>query len=277
MSENSVPLPILNWDAPDKCDAFDEWFDFMSSYFAINNVSDSKKYHYIILSAGHKGHELWKTWMLSEEDRKKPELVFDKFKEHMIGTVNKWVMRLELSMIMQKENEPVEDFVCRLKTKASMCKFRDTSTRDEQITFQLIKGIRWPEERKNLIKKGNGLSLSEAINSVQSFQATMQSNNSFSQGQSVIGAINTSEKNQCNFCGKSHPPRKCPAYKKKCNVCGKLNHFSSVCRNNPKSTRSRSKSGNRSKGNMKKSSEKNYEKKQINEIEKMMMFLIVVK
>ena len=132
---------MLNLDAPDKNDAYEEWFDFMTNYFAINNVEDERKHHYIILSAGHRGYELWKTWNLSADDRKKPDVVFNKFKEHMIGTVNNWVMRLELPMIMQKDGKLVDDFICRLNTKANMCNFPDENTRYEQITFQLIKGI----------------------------------------------------------------------------------------------------------------------------------------
>lgn len=260
---------MLNWDAADQNDAFEEWYDFLSSYFIINGVSDEKKYHYILLSAGHKGHELWKTWMLSDEEKKNPTVVFEKFKEHMIGTVNKWVMRLELSMILQKEGESVEDFVCRLKTKANLCKFPDGNTRDEQVTFQLIKGIRWPEERKNLIKKGNELKLDEAVRSAQSFQATMQNTNSFVQGQSSIGAVKVWSFHPCKFCGSNHPPKKCPAYKKKCSSCGRENHFAKMCRSqNSKNVRKRSQSRNRSQQNERKSNEKYPEKKQVHHVEK---------
>ena len=184
MSNKSVPLPMLNWETADKNDAYVEWHDLMNSYFAINDVDDDNKYHYILLSVGHKGHELWKTWMMTDAEKKNPTVVFNKFKEHMIGTVNKWVMRLELSKMAQQEDELAEDFICRLKTKASMCKFPDNNTRDEQVTFQMIKGIRWPEERKNLIKRGNDLQLQDAVNSVLSYQATVRNTDSFNQVQS---------------------------------------------------------------------------------------------
>ena len=232
MSDNSsVPLPSLNWDAVDQMNAYEEWYDFMNSYFVIKEVSDDKRYHYILLSAGHKGHELWKSWNLSEDERKNPRVVFDKFKDHMIGTVNKWVMRLELSNIIQKETEPVDDFICRIKAKANLCKFSNNTVRDEQICFQLIKGVKWPEERKNLIKKGNDLKLDEAIKSVQCFQATIQNVNSFTPGYSTsVGAVKTNNCNSCSYCGTSHPPRKCPAFGKKCAICNKENHFASMCK-----------------------------------------------
>ena len=166
-TNSSIPLPMLNWDAPDPCDSFNEWKDFLSSYFIINGVDDEVKWHYILLSSGQRGHELWKTWALTDDDKKQPTTVFKCFEDHMVGTVNKWVMCLEMSAILQKDGEHLDDFICRLRAKANLCKFPSDAIRDEQITFQLIKGILWQEERKSLIKKGNDLKLDDAINCPQ--------------------------------------------------------------------------------------------------------------
>ena len=37
-------------------------------------------------------------------------------------------------------------------------------------------------------------------------------------------------KQTCRYCGSSHPPRKCPAYRKMIAVCKKIGHFRVVCR-----------------------------------------------
>ena len=37
-------------------------------------------------------------------------------------------------------------------------------------------------------------------------------------------------KQSCSYCGSNHPPRQCPAYRKKCEECGKVNHFREICR-----------------------------------------------
>ena len=34
----------------------------------------------------------------------------------------------------------------------------------------------------------------------------------------------------CNYCGSSHPPRRCPAYGMMCGESGWVNHFSAMCR-----------------------------------------------
>ena len=36
-------------------------------------------------------------------------------------------------------------------------------------------------------------------------------------------------KSECNFCGRSHARRSCPAYGRECYKCGGKNHFSNMC------------------------------------------------
>ena len=75
------------------------------------------KWHYILLSAGPKGREMFEAWQLTETQKSESETIFKKFEDHLIGTPNKWVSRLELAALKQKDNESIEDFVCRLKAK----------------------------------------------------------------------------------------------------------------------------------------------------------------
>ena len=100
-----IPLPNLNWDCKDQTLAFNEWKDFLDSYFVIQNVEEKKKWHYVLLSSGSRGRELWHNWSLSQAEKEDSEVVFKKFKEYMIGTPNKWVMRLEMSSLVQKDSE----------------------------------------------------------------------------------------------------------------------------------------------------------------------------
>ena len=39
----------------------------------------------------------------------------------------------------------------------------------------------------------------------------------------------TNHIDNCRYCGRQHPPRKCPAYGKQCSNCSKKNHFAAVC------------------------------------------------
>ena len=64
----------------------------------------------------------------------------------MVGTLNKWVMRLELSALEQKQGESVDNFVCRLKAKAGQCKFSDNA-----ISFTPGQGTKYSTEMSAII------------------------------------------------------------------------------------------------------------------------------
>ena len=99
---------------------------------------------------------------MTDAQKADPEVVFKKFKDHMVGTQNKWVMRLELAAIIQLDSETVYEFICRLKAMARSCNFA-ADTVDDQVTFQIIKGIKWPDARRKLISKDNDLILVDAV------------------------------------------------------------------------------------------------------------------
>ena len=114
------------------------------------------------MSAGSEGKDLWDSWQLDDTTKEDPEALFKKYQARLKGTENKLERRLELSAITQQQSEKVEDFVVRLKTKARACSYW-AEDRDEQITLQLIKGLKWAEARRKLLEKSNNLKLEAAI------------------------------------------------------------------------------------------------------------------
>ena len=155
-----------------------------------------------MLSVGTKGHKVMNSWDLDEATKVSAN-VFKIFENHLVGTVNKWVMRLELVALTQKDGESVDDFVCRLKAKVNQCKSGEASHRDEQVVFQLIKGILWPEARNKLIVCGNDLKLAKAVDCPLSYEATLQSTSSFASTASINAA--RALHRECNSCTYKHP------------------------------------------------------------------------
>ena len=86
--------------------------------------------------------------------------------------------------------------------------------------------------RRNLISKGNDLTLNDAVDIALNFQATLSNTSSF-ENMSVNavrrGKSQHQQRKGCKYCGTSHPPKKCPAYGKKCHKCGNTNHFGNIC------------------------------------------------
>jgi len=226
MATSGVALPNLQRDYVDQSVAFDEWKDFLQSYFVISGVDTDKQWHYMLLSSGPKGRELWNTWALTADQKKDPNFIFTKFEKHLIGKPNKWVARLELSSVNQSDGEAIDDFICRLKAKAAQCAFAP-GQQDEAITFQLIRGISWPDARRTLIAKGNDLKLDDAVKVAQEYQATSKNMQNFRGN--TVHALSMGKK-ECGNCTTTHPPRQCPAYTDTCKACGKKGHWAKKCR-----------------------------------------------
>ena len=112
-------MPYLDWNKPDKQEAFDEWKECMESFFIINNVEDNNKYHYILLSTGTKGRDLIQSAKLSPRDKHDPAKVWRVFENFMVEKPNKWVERIELQSLTQTVDESLEAFILRLRNKTT--------------------------------------------------------------------------------------------------------------------------------------------------------------
>ncbi|GFS18078.1 hypothetical protein ElyMa_003255300 [Elysia marginata] len=72
MASPQIPLTALDWSGVNKQTAFQEWKEFLESYFVINKITDADKYHYLLLSCGPKGMELFQSHNITEEDKHNP-------------------------------------------------------------------------------------------------------------------------------------------------------------------------------------------------------------
>ncbi|GFO45200.1 polyprotein [Plakobranchus ocellatus] len=242
MASPQIPLPALDWSKDNRQTAFQGWKEFLESYFVINKVKNADKYHYLLLSSGPKGRELFQAHNISEEDKRNPTHLWSLFEGHMVERPNKWVQRLELQNMTQQAPETVDQFVVRLRNKPDKCSFHPDQ-KDDRITEQLIKGILWKEEKKKLISKGDELTLTMAIEMSKSFEASNKNLNEYYssinndiRSVEVIGMKPkpkpTAHSNQNNYsrCGTVHQPRSCPAFESQCSKCKKKNHWARMCK-----------------------------------------------
>lgn len=231
-------MPNLNWDNANKQQAFHEWKEFMESFFVINRVTDDKKYHYILISAGTRGRDLFQTAKLTEEDKKNPSKLWKIFEDFLVEKPNKWVQRIELQSLCQESDETIESFILRLRNKTSKCSFSDEETENDRILEQLIKGCRHHEERKRLLEKGEALDLKTAIIILKSHEISMKHVSQYSSAattseRSTAMDVIQTQKFKCQKCGLLHEPRKCPAYGTQCSRCHKQNHWAKMCQSKP--------------------------------------------
>ncbi len=71
---------------------------------------------------------------MGEDDKKDPLKIWGQFQKHLVGTPNNWVMHLELAAMKQTEEETIDDFIVRLKSKAALCAYAPDDMKDEAIT-----------------------------------------------------------------------------------------------------------------------------------------------
>jgi len=159
--------------------------------------------------------------------------------------------RYKFYQCRQKGNEPITEFVARLRKAAQTCSFDSLKTcsdpSEEMVLMGLVAGINDKAIQSLVIERMSSSVLT--VSSVQDIvrnQELVQSfiSSSRNQIQDTINSIsnenrensiNSIAKNskvnkiQCRYCGSAHPPRSCPAYGKTCNNCGRQNHFSKAC------------------------------------------------
>ena len=76
MATTNIPLPTLDWSNENKQEAFNEWVNFMTFYFIINNVEERLKHNYILLNTGPKALEIINNTLLTAELKENSENVF---------------------------------------------------------------------------------------------------------------------------------------------------------------------------------------------------------
>ncbi|RUS85701.1 hypothetical protein EGW08_006577 [Elysia chlorotica] len=223
--------------------AYDEWKEFLESFFIINNLENDNKYHYILLSTGTRGRDLVQSAKLTARDKKDPSKVWTVFENFLVDKPNKWVERIELQSLSQTADEGIEAFMLRLRNKTSRCSFGDDNTRNDRMLEQLIKGCKYQTERKRLLEQGDKLNLDTALNILKSHESSTRHAAEYStaasgsdltiQGGELDAIRARGFEKQCNKCGLRHETRKCPAYGTICNNCKKPNHWAKVCRSDP--------------------------------------------
>jgi len=236
-----IPLPIIDWDKENKQEAFQEWKEFLESYFIINRVDERQKWNYILLSTGSRGRELLITSGISEDEKLNSENVWRVFENHMVEKPNKWVERIEFQSLTQNADESFENFALRIRNKANKCGFNTEETKNERITEQLIKGIKWPEERRHLISMGNNLTLENTLAYAKSHEAAIKNSENYNAASSTTATRNInavrkqnykkSTKKKCSRCGLHHETHKnkCPAMHDVCRKCKCRGHWESQC------------------------------------------------
>ena len=110
--------------------------------------SDKEVVNYILLWMGPQAVEVFDNWShLSDQQKESPSEVWNAFKNYFEPKSNFRLARFQLRDLVQQANEPIGNYVVRLKVQAQKCNFA-TPISEDNLIDQIIKGTHHFNVRK---------------------------------------------------------------------------------------------------------------------------------
>ncbi|VDI10629.1 Hypothetical predicted protein [Mytilus galloprovincialis] len=254
------------WTGKATTDLVTAWKSFQQHtefWFAgpLAKTAEAQKCNYLMIWIGNKGRDIYSTWDLSVDDKKKLDVHYQNFEKHVRPKSNKIYSRYKFLSRVQKEIDTFEEYLTDLKILVKDCGY---ATPEEMVRDAIVFGTKDHKVREKCITEGSELSLEKAINFARTYELskaqlqTMESEDKTINMLNKQGSRSSGKKygkqytpqrgtpqnnkgqspnfaNKCKNCGGKHERRKCPAFGKQCNKCHKYNHFASVCLSSNKS------------------------------------------
>ena len=232
------------------------WFLFLTKLADINSATSAKD----LIEHGH----------MSLDESKKPATFLAKVKERLVmKPMGKYYFRSVFRLLRQEPDEKIETFAARINKVAPDCAYPDAVLEHEKFEI-LVLGTH-NENIKSKANAGDLTSWNQVIEQGRNDERDKRYKESLvdmKSGGAVIHADymkvskpnnqskgkkgGNAKKRPCDKCGRSHPPRECPAYGKECHQCKKTGHFAKFCRSQKDSGaqqhQSRSRHDSRGKG-----------------------------
>ena len=140
-------------------------------YFVVNKIRIEQQVNYILLRVGNESLKKYNTWLLTEEEKRTPEIIFNKFIEQLEPKENFRINRLKLMTNNQETEESLDDFVNRCRRKTQRCSL----TEHEQlrrIIELIIASTPIADFQKELLRKDKTLTLEETVSTGKTYEAS---------------------------------------------------------------------------------------------------------
>ena len=212
-------------------------FQIFMTATGTDTKGDEVKYATLLHFAGPEALEIYNTFTWTVEgDKKNISKILEKFEEYCTPRKNITWERHIFNTKVQQPGESIDHYATDLRKKASSCEFG--ILRDSLIRDRIVCGICDDRTRSRLLKEAD-LTLEKAVDMCRADEITASQIKTLAQpAQPELGLqllknnskFTTRRKQECGWCGETHPQGQCPAFGKYCDKCGKRNHFAKVCR-----------------------------------------------
>ena len=124
-SLQGLPTPTIDWTDRSIDAAFENFRETCTLIFdgPLTEVANKIKVSYLKLWAGEEGRRIIKTWQMTDDEAKKLDTYWGKFKDYVKPKSNFHIARYKLRECKQTDSEPVDVFVKRLRTILAECKY----------------------------------------------------------------------------------------------------------------------------------------------------------
>lgn len=258
---NKMPPGIRLPSEMTSMDDWKTWRQLWVNYTIISNLeAHEPKYQTAVFlnCIGLVGMKVYNSFTFQDQQETNMKVILKKFDDHAIGERNETYERYVFNSKMQKADEAFDDYLASVSTLAQTCNFCDCM-KESLIRDQIIGGISSKSTRSKLLEERN-LTLQKCVDICKSAEKIKAQSKAFASHEMTHGSDvnkvglgrsnrrtgskynnrpknpNTSSRRDrpkemidCNYCGRTHEWRKCPAFGKNCSNCNKVGHFAEVC------------------------------------------------
>ena len=207
--------------------------------------SGAEKCSYLLLYIGQQGRDIHNMWTLTNDQKKDPTFLLNKFLKYCEPRKNITLKRRKFFSRNQALHEPIDAYVTDLRLLSRSCEFGDIRDRIvggtnsesiESIRKMLIKEQDLTLNRCLEFVRGKELSRQNYLSNSPNIQSitcrpTSGSRQLTARSRKARVQFSRADTKKCPKCGRSYSQSEpCPAKGKKCFNCKKMNHFSRMCR-----------------------------------------------
>ena len=252
LSTDVKGLPCFN-PRDDPTNLAERWKRWKRSFnlylMAKGGTNDNQRVALLLHTGGAELQELYFT-LIDEQEGKSFEACVRVLDEHFVPKANLPFERNQFRQMSQLNSEKVDQFVSRLRQKATTCEFANVA---EAIRDQLIEKCFDPKLRRKFLERTNA-TLKDLQDIARAYEAVEQQMKAMGESVNALkhntrsGGMNRGNTNQqrlkpnlsggesrspcynCNRTGYFARDSSCPARGQNCNECGAKGHFSACCK-----------------------------------------------
>ena len=175
MDAYGVAVPRMDWEASNLPEAWRRFQQTTELMFKgpLRRKTEEEKCSYLLLWIGEKGCDVYNTWTITEDQGKKLDTYYNRYKAYITPKANPIYARYRFNVKMEGESESFEQFITELKLLVKDCIYPNDFS-DEMVRDHIVFATNSTQLREKLLSQGADLTLEKAIDIACSHELAQQ-------------------------------------------------------------------------------------------------------